>query len=107
MGTVPIYQAAIEAGYAIDMTIKNYLKVFKKHAEYGVDFATVHAGVTNRCMRLVKQRLMPVVSRGGPFMLHWIAKNNKESFLDEHFDRILEIAKEYDVTISLPEKRKL
>ncbi|RKY11255.1 MAG: phosphomethylpyrimidine synthase [Planctomycetota bacterium] len=101
LGTVPIYQAAIEAGDAADMTIANYLKVFEKHAEDGIDFTTVHAGVTKGCMRLVSKRLMPVVSRGGSFMLHWIAKNGKESFLYEHFDRILEIAKEYDVTISL------
>ena len=101
LGTVPIYQAAIEVGDAVDMTIENYLKVFQKHAKDGVDFTTVHAGVTSGSMRLVKQRLMPVVSRGGSFMLHWIAKNGKESFLYEHFDRILEIAKEYDVTISL------
>jgi len=101
LGTVPIYQAAIEAVEATDMTIENYLKVFEKHAEDGVDFTTIHAGVTSGCMRLVSKRLMPVVSRGGSFMLHWIAKNNKESFLYEHFDRILEIAREYDVTISL------
>ena len=101
LGTVPIYQAAIEAGDATDMTIENYLKVFQKHATDGVDFTTVHAGVTSGSVRLVKQRLMPVVSRGGSFMLHWIVKNGKESFLYEHFDRILEIAKEYDVTISL------
>jgi len=101
LGTVPIYQAAIEAGGAIDMTIENYLKVFEKHAEDGVDFTTVHAGVTSGCMRLVSKRLMPMVSRGGSFMLGWMAKNGKESFLYEHFDRILEIAKEYDVTISL------
>ncbi|KPJ65602.1 MAG: phosphomethylpyrimidine synthase [Coxiella sp. DG_40] len=101
LGTVPIYQAAIEAGDATDMTIEGYLKVFEKHAKDGVDFTTVHAGVTSGSIRLVKQRLMPVVSRGGSFMLGWIAKNNRESFLYEHFDRILEIAKEYDVTISL------
>ncbi len=101
LGTVPIYQAAIEAGDATDMTIENYLKVFQKHAKDGVDFTTVHAGVTSGSMRLVRQRLMPVVSRGGSFVLHWITKNGKESFLYEHFDRILEIAKEYDVTISL------
>jgi len=101
LGTVPIYQAAIEAGDAGDMAIENYLKVFQKHAKDGVDFTTVHAGVTSGSMRLAKQRLMPVVSRGGSFMLHWMMKNGKESFLYEYFDRILEIAKEYDVTISL------
>ena len=68
LGTVPIYQAAIEVGDAVDMTIENYLKVFQKHAKDGVDFTTVHAGVTSGSIRLVKQRLMPVVSRGGSLL---------------------------------------
>lgn len=101
LGTVPMYEAAIEAGDATDMTIESYLKTLEKNAKDGVDFTTIHAGVTSGSLGLVGKRLMPVVSRGGSFMLRWIAKNGKESFLYEHFDRIMEIAKEYDVTISL------
>jgi len=101
LGTVPIYQAAIEAGDAADMTMESYLEVFQRQARDGIDFATIHAGVTSGSVRLLKKRLMAVVSRGGSFIVQWMAKNGKESFLYEHFDRILEIAKEYDVTISL------
>ncbi|MBL7081526.1 MAG: phosphomethylpyrimidine synthase ThiC [Candidatus Omnitrophica bacterium] len=101
LGTVPIYQAVIEAGGLENLTIKDYLKVYEEQAREGVDFTTVHAGVTKAALNLVKKRLMPVVSRGGSFMLRWMARNNKESFLYEYFDEILEIAREFDVTISL------
>lgn len=100
-GTVPIYQAAIEAGNPQDMSIKNYLKIFQKHAREGVDFTTVHAGAKRVSLSLTRKRLMPVVSRGGSFLLNWMAKNNKENFLYEYFDEILDIAGEFDVTISL------
>lgn len=101
LGTVPIYQAAIEAGSPENLTIKKYLEVFEKQARDGVDFATVHAGITKASLSLVKKRLMPTVSRGGSFILRWMTKQNKESFLYQYFDQILEIAKEYDVTLSL------
>ncbi len=101
LGTVPIYQAAIESGCPVDMTLKNYLKIFQRHAEDGVDFTTVHAGVTKASLDLIKTRLIPVVSRGGSFLFAWMAKNKKENFLYEYFDEILDIAKEYDVAISL------
>jgi phosphomethylpyrimidine synthase len=101
VGTVPIYQAAVEAGGPGDMTLKKYLKAYERHAKEGVDFTTVHAGVTKASLNLVKRRLMPVVSRGGSFLLDWMAKNNKENFLYEYFDEILDIAREYNVTISL------
>lgn len=101
LGTVPIYQAAIEAGGVDELTIENYLDVYEKQAKEGVDFTTVHAGVTQAGLKLVKKRLMPVVSRGGSFLLHWMEKNRKENFLYQHFDEILNIARQYDVTISL------
>jgi phosphomethylpyrimidine synthase len=101
LGTVPIYQAAIEAGGPQNMTLKNYLRVYERHTKEGVDFTTVHAGVTRASLGLVRKRLMPVVSRGGSFLLDWMAKNNKENFLYKYFDKILDIAKEYNVTISL------
>jgi len=101
LGTVPIYQAAIEAGSPQDMTLKKYLKIYEKHAKEGVDFTTVHAGVTKGSLGLVDKRLIPVVSRGGSFLLEWMIKNNKENFLYEYFDEILDIAGEYNVTMSL------
>ncbi|MCK4283218.1 MAG: phosphomethylpyrimidine synthase ThiC [Candidatus Brocadiae bacterium] len=101
VGTVPIYQAAIEVGGPEHMTLASYLEVFERHAKDGVDFATVHAGVTLGAMPLVEKRLMGVVSRGGAFLLKWMADSRRESFLYEHFDEILAMAREYDVTMSL------
>ncbi len=100
-GTVPIYQALVEAGRVLALDIENYLKAFEKQAKDGVDFATVHAGVTKKAFPLIKKRMMRCVSRGGSFMLSWMKHHKKENFLYEHFERILEIAKEYDVTLSL------
>ncbi len=101
VGTVPVYQAAIESGNPQDMTIKSFLKVFERHAKEGVDFVTVHAGVTKASLNIIKKRMIPVVSRGGSFLLNWMKKNKKENFLYKYFDEILDIAKEYNVTISL------
>jgi phosphomethylpyrimidine synthase len=101
VGTVPIYQAVIETGNPEDLTLDKYLEVFERHAKDGVDFATVHAGVTREALPLLEKRLMPIVSRGGTFLMNWMRKNNKQSFLYEGFDRVLDIAREYDVTISL------
>jgi len=101
IGTVPIYQAVIETGNPEDLTLDKYLEVFEKHAVDGVDFATVHAGVTREALSLLEKRVMPTVSRGGTFLTNWMKRHNKQSFLYEGFDRVLDIAKEYDVTISL------
>jgi len=101
LGTVPIYQAAIESRGAECMTVNNYLHVLARQAKEGVDFVTVHAGVTRAALSLVKKRQIPVVSRGGSFLLEWMAKNKQENFLYEYFDAILDIAGEYNITISL------
>ena len=101
LGTVPIYQTAIEAGKIEKMNMDIYLKVLEKHAKDGVDFVTVHAGVTRKSFPLVKKRLMKCVSRGGSFLLAWIKYHKKENFLYEHFDKILKIARNYDITLSL------
>jgi len=101
VGTVPIYQAVVELGNSEDLTLDKYLEVFEKHAKDGVDFVTVHAGVTRETLHLLEGRLMPTVSRGGTFLVNWMKKHNKQSFLYEHFSNILDIAKKYDVTISL------
>ena len=101
LGTVPIYQAAIESGSPEDMTAEKFLEVFERHARDGVDFATVHAGVTRDAIPLLKKRLMGVVSRGGAFLVKWMAVHKEESFLHKRFDDVLSIARKHDVTMSL------
>ena len=107
IGTVPIYQAAIETIRAkkalIKMTPDDIFDVLEKQAAEGVDFFTVHCGVTQASItRLQKQgRLMDIVSRGGSFLTTWMIANKQENPLFEYFDRVLEIASAYDVTLSL------
>ena len=106
-GTVPIYEAAIRvARYkkAITrMTIDDVLDVIRLQAEDGVDFMTIHAGLTLRALENLKgqKRILDIVSRGGAFLVTWMVSNKKENFLYEYFDEILEIARRYDVTLSL------
>ncbi len=100
-GTVPVYQAAIEAGGIKKLNLANYLSVFEKQAKDGVDFMTVHAGITKRVFPLLKKRIMACVSRGGCIVLNWMRYHKKENFLFEGFDEILKLAKKYDVVLSL------
>jgi len=106
-GTVPIYQTGIEAveehGALIDMKADDMFNTFERQAKQGVDFAVVHVGVTRESVeRLRRQkRLMPMVSRGGAFHMAWILHHDQENPLYEDFDHLLDIAKEYDVTLSL------
>jgi len=106
-GTVPIYQAGIEAikkhGAIVDMTQDDMFNSFEHQAKQGVDFAVVHVGVTKESVeRLRKQkRLIPMVSRGGAFHMAWILHNEQENPLYKNFDYLLEIAKKYDITLSL------
>lgn len=107
VGTVPIYQAAITAARSknsiMDMTKEGILDTIRAHAEDGVDFVTIHCGITQETiLRLKRQaRLMDVVSRGGTFLLEWMVYHHKENPLYENFDDVLEIGKEYDLTLSL------
>jgi phosphomethylpyrimidine synthase len=108
IGTVPLYQAALDAVRTkkkaiVDMTVDDIFAGVIKHAEDGVDFVTVHCGVTRGTVERMKNegRLMDVVSRGGAFTVEWMAYNNRENPLFEHFDRLLEIVKAYDMTLSL------
>jgi phosphomethylpyrimidine synthase len=107
LGTVPIYEAAIKAqknrGRISAMTKEDIIEVFEEQASDGVDFFTVHCGVSQDALsRLKKQkRLIDVVSRGGSFLIGWMLVNKKENPLYEYFDEIIRIAKEYDVTLSL------
>jgi phosphomethylpyrimidine synthase len=108
IGSVPLYQAALDAVRVkkkaiVDMTVDDIFAGIVKHAEDGVDFITVHCGVTRSTVERMKNegRLMDVVSRGGAFTIEWMAYNHQENPLYEHFDKLLEITKEYDMTLSL------
>ena len=106
-GTVPVYQSAYEAikkhGAIVDMCEDEIFNSFEKHAKQGVDFAVAHVGVTKQSVeRLKKQkRLIPMVSRGGSIHMAWILHNEEENPLYKNFEYLLEIAKEYDLTLSL------
>lgn len=107
IGTVPIYQAGIEAienhGAIVNMTVDKIFAVIEEHAKDGVDFMTVHCGVTQESLaRLKKQgRMTDVVSRGGAFLIGWMLHNDKENPLYQYYDRLLDLALEYDFTLSL------
>jgi phosphomethylpyrimidine synthase len=108
IGSVPLYQAALDAVRTkkkaiVDMTVDDIFDGILKHAEDGVDFITVHCGVTRSTVERMNNegRIMDVVSRGGAFTVEWMAHNNQENPLYEHFDRLLEIVREYDMTLSL------
>lgn len=106
-GTVPIYQAGIDSikkhGSVVDMTEDDMFHCIEHQAKQGVDFAVVHVGVTKESVkRLEKQnRLIPMVSRGGSFHMAWIIHHQQENPLYKNFGYLLEIAKEYDLTLSL------
>jgi phosphomethylpyrimidine synthase len=107
IGTVPVYQAGIAAiekhGAIVKMTTDDIFTAIENNACDGVDFITVHCGVTMTAIdRLKKQgRVTDIVSRGGAFMVGWMLHNERENPLYEYFDRLLDIALEYDVTMSL------
>jgi len=107
LGTVPIYQTVIETAKKkkalAKMTTEDIFETIEKQAKDGVDFMTIHAGVTVESVnRLKKQtRLTSVVSRGGSFLTGWILANKKENPLYECFDDLLSIARKYDITLSL------
>jgi len=107
LGTVPVYQAAIEAieqrGSIVEMKEDDLFSVIEAQAREGVDFMTVHAGLTSKAIDRLKNqgRVADIVSRGGAFHLAWMLHNQKENPLYEHFDRLLEIAHKHDITLSL------
>jgi len=107
IGTVPIYQAGIEAidrhDAIVKMTTDELFAVIEEHVRDGVDFITVHCGVTQSAIARLRQqrRVADVVSRGGAFLIGWMLYNERENPLYEHYDRLLEIARGFDVTLSL------
>lgn len=106
-GTVPIYQAAVEAinkrGSIVDMTVGDLFEVIEKQAQDGVDFITVHCGVTHAGIAALRKqgRVTDVVSRGGAFLIGWILHHDQENPLYTEYDRLLEIAQKYNLTLSL------
>ena len=107
LGTVPIYQAGIEAiekyGAIVNMTVDGIFAVIEEHARDGVDFMTVHCGVTQAAIDRLRrqQRVTDVVSRGGAFLIGWMLHNGRENPLYEYYDRLLDIAHQFDITLSL------
>jgi phosphomethylpyrimidine synthase len=107
VGTVPMYQMGFNLSKdkrnIEEMTIEDYLQVVEEQGKEGVDFITVHAGLTWKAWEYIKtgDRIMDVVSRGGSMLAIWMEKNQQENPLYTHFDKILELAYKYDMTLSL------
>ncbi len=107
IGTVPIYQSALRAietkGAIIHMDEDDMFKVVEEQAKEGVDFFTIHVGVTKEIVNYLVEhpRTMGVVSRGGTFLASWILENEMENPFNKRYDYLLEMAKEYDFTLSL------
>ena len=107
IGTVPIYEAAVKSsesrGAVVHMDEDDMFQAIINQAEEGVDFITVHCGITKDTVEKLKNsnRIMGVVSRGGAFLAAWILQNDEENPLYKNYDYLLEIAHEYDVTLSL------
>jgi phosphomethylpyrimidine synthase len=102
IGTVPIYQALEKVdGKAEELTWEIFRETLIEQAEQGVDYFTIHAGVLLRFVQLVTGRVTGIVSRGGSIMAKWCLHHHKESFLYTHFDEILDIARAYDISLSL------
>jgi phosphomethylpyrimidine synthase len=106
-GTVPIYEIAVNATRKkrdfLDFNIDDILDTLENQAKDGVDFFTIHAGVTKENLKILRKyrRMLDIVSRGGAILANWITKHKKENPFYEYFDEILDIAYKYDVTLSL------
>lgn len=104
IGTVPMYDAI---GYLekdlLEITAEDFLKVIRAHAEEGVDFMTIHAGINRRAAEsfMRDKRKMNIVSRGGSLLFAWMMMTGNENPFYEYYDEVLDILREYDVTISL------
>ncbi len=104
IGTVPVYDSVIH--YQRDLatlSAKDFIDVVRLHAQDGVDFVTLHCGITRKTIDQIKnhKRKMNIVSRGGSLVFAWMSMTGEENPFYEYFDEILDICREYDVTISL------
>jgi len=102
VGTVPVYQALESVHGNLDkLTPDDFLHIIEKHAQQGVDYMTIHAGILLEYLPLVKNRLTGIVSRGGGIIARWMLHHHKQNPLYTHFRDIIEIFKKYDVSFSL------
>jgi phosphomethylpyrimidine synthase len=106
MGTVPIYQAALEKAdvrAVVDMSSDDMFNAVRQHAKDGIDFVTIHAGVNLNALERLRRsgRILDVVSRGGAFLIAWMMHNERENPFYAEYEYLLELAREYDLTISL------
>ncbi len=101
VGTVPLYQAIEMVDKTEELTIEHMLNVIEEQAKQGVDFMTIHCGLLKDFVPLAAQRVTGIVSRGGSLMAEWMTHHKQENPLYVHFDKILDIAARYDVTMSL------
>ena len=103
-GSVPIYEAAAKARHHfMNMAEKDVFDAIEAHAKSGIDYMTIHAGITRKALRFMdeQKRIADVVSRGGGILAVWMRHNNRENPLYEGYEQVLEILHKYDVTISL------
>jgi len=107
VGTVPIYEIVVNGikNYGAIKKIKtdDFFSALEAQAMDGVDFFTIHSGITKNALDVVERgsRIMDIVSRGGAFLAEWMIENDKENPFFQYFDRVLEIAREHDITLSL------
>ncbi len=107
VGTVPIYEAAQEAkekkGSFEKMNFDDFMRIFIQQAQEGVDFFTIHSGITKKIIEYLQKnpRKTSIVSRGGALIARWILSNNKENLLYENFPAIVSVAKKYNIALSL------
>ncbi len=107
VGSVPIYDAAVQSyttdKNVVDFSEKDFMDMLAQHAKDGIDFVTLHVGITNRVLEHLfhTNRVLKMVSRGGSIIAGWMIHNKLENPFYAHFDEVLDIAREYDVTLSL------
>ena len=102
IGTVPIYQALESVhGNIEQLTPDDFQHIIEKHAQQGVDYMTIHAGILIEHLPLVRDRITGIVSRGGVILARWMLHHHQQNPLYTHFDDIIEIFKKYDVSFSL------
>ncbi len=104
IGTVPVYDSVIHYQRDLDtLTAKDFIDVIRDHARDGVDFVTIHCGITRKTIEQIKKhkRKMNIVSRGGSLVFAWMSMTGNENPFYEYYDEILDICREYDVTVSL------
>jgi phosphomethylpyrimidine synthase len=100
IGTVPVYQALQDAKDITRMTADDLIGMLEHQAKQGVDYFTIHAGVLAQHLPLVKDRITGIVSRGGSLMAQWMLEHHKQNPFYTHWDKVLEVCKKYDVSIS-------